>query len=37
LSEATESFFVNLSAATNAVIGDGQGVGTIVDDDPVPR
>ncbi|MGE0452153.1 MAG: Ig-like domain-containing protein [Vicinamibacteria bacterium] len=36
LSEATESFFVNLSAAINAVIADGQGVGTIVDDDPLP-
>ena len=29
-----ESFFVNLSNATNAGIGDGQAVGTIVDDDP---
>ncbi len=34
LGESTESFFVNLSSATNAVIADGQGVGTIVDDEP---
>ncbi len=31
--EATESFFVNLYYATNATIADGQGVGTISDDD----
>jgi hypothetical protein len=31
--EANESFFVNLSGAVNAVIGDGQGLGTILDDD----
>jgi predicted extracellular nuclease len=29
--EPTETFFVNLSAATNATIGDSQGVGSIVD------
>jgi len=34
--ESTETFLVNLSAATNAVIGDGQGVGTIVNDDLAP-
>lgn len=34
LAEATETFFVNLSSPTNAVINDGQGVGTIVDDEP---
>ena len=32
-SEADEMFFVNLSGATNATIGDAQGVGTIVNDD----
>lgn len=32
--EANETFYVNLSAATNAAIGDGQGVGTILDDEP---
>lgn len=31
--EANETFFVNLSSPANAVIGDGQGVGTIVNDD----
>jgi hypothetical protein len=34
--EPNETFFINLSAATNAAIADGQGIGTIVDDDPVP-
>jgi probable HAF family extracellular repeat protein len=34
LPEPTETFAVNLSAATNATIADGQGVGTIVDDEP---
>jgi hypothetical protein len=34
LHEANETFFVNLSNATNATIADGQGVGTIVDDEP---
>jgi hypothetical protein len=34
--EENESFFVNLGAPTNATLGDGQGVGTIVDDDPAP-
>lgn len=28
--ESTETFFVNLSSPTNAVIGDGQGQGTIL-------
>jgi fibronectin-binding autotransporter adhesin len=32
-SETNETFFVNLSNATNAVIGDGQAVGTITNDD----
>ncbi|GIK39828.1 MAG: hypothetical protein BroJett011_36610 [Chloroflexota bacterium] len=34
LDEPDETFFVNLSGAANAVISDGQGVGTIIDDDP---
>jgi hypothetical protein len=32
--EPNETFVVNLSSPTNAVIADGQGVGTIVDDEP---
>ena len=32
--EPTENFVVNLSAATNELIVDGQGVGTILDDEP---
>jgi len=36
LDEANETFQVNLSAATNATIADGQGIGTITDDDPTP-
>src|SRR6185295_8866597 len=31
--EGNETFFVNLSSATNATISDAQGVGTITDDD----
>jgi len=31
--EGTENFFVNLSNPVNATIADGQGVGTIIDDD----
>jgi hypothetical protein len=34
LGEPNETFFVNLSSPTNAVIADGQGQGTIVDDEP---
>ncbi|MEA5575244.1 Calx-beta domain-containing protein [Anabaena sp. UHCC 0451] len=34
--EANETFFVNLSSATNAIIADNQGVGTILDDDSTP-
>jgi len=34
LPEPDETFFVNLSGATNATIADGQSVGTIVDDEP---
>ena len=33
LDEANETFFVNLSSATNAGISDNQGVGTITNDD----
>ncbi len=32
--EPNETFFVNLSNPTNAVINDGQGAGTILDDEP---
>ena len=34
--EPDETFFVNLTSAENATIADGQGVGTIIDNDPVP-
>ena len=34
--EPNETFFVNLSGATNATIADNQGVGTILDDDSAP-
>ncbi len=34
--ETNETFFVNLSVATNATIADGQGLGTINDDDLAP-
>ena len=34
LPEANETFFVNLSGPTNATIADGQGQGTIADDEP---
>jgi hypothetical protein len=34
LPEPTETFAVNLSAATNATITDGQGTGTILDNEP---
>ena len=36
LSEPTETFFVNVTGVTNAVVVDGQGVGTISNDDPLP-
>ena len=36
LDEANETFFVNLSNATNAAILDPQGQGTINDNDPTP-
>ena len=34
--EPDESFVVNLSHATHATIADGQGAGTILNDDPLP-
>jgi hypothetical protein len=34
LGEPNETFFVNLTSPTNATITDGQGVGTILDDEP---
>jgi glucose/arabinose dehydrogenase len=36
VTEADESFFLNLSSPANATLGDGQGTGTIVDDDATP-
>ena len=36
LDEADETYFVNLTNPTNATIGDGQGLGTITDNDPLP-
>src|SRR5207249_4854876 len=36
LSESNETFFVNLSGSTNATIADGQGVGTITNDELLP-
>ncbi len=36
IDEPDETFFLNLSNATNAAILDGQGVGTITDDDVPP-
>ena len=36
LDEANETFFLNLSGASNATIADGPGVGTITDDDAEP-
>jgi uncharacterized repeat protein (TIGR01451 family)/CSLREA domain-containing protein len=36
LDEANQTFLVNLSTPANGTIVDGQGVGTITDDDPTP-
>ena len=36
LDELNETFFVNLSAPSNATLVDSQGLGTITDDDPEP-
>jgi ELWxxDGT repeat protein len=34
LPEASETFFVNLSSPTGATVAEGQGLGTILDDEP---
>jgi probable HAF family extracellular repeat protein len=34
VAEPNETFLINLSGASNATIGDGQGIGTILDDEP---
>jgi large repetitive protein len=36
LDEPNETFGMTLSNAVNATIGDGSGIGTITDDDPIP-
>ncbi len=36
LNEPSETFFVNVTNVTNALVVDGQGVGTITNDDPLP-
>lgn len=36
LNEQSETFFVNVTNVVNAVVADGQGVGTIVNDDALP-
>lgn len=36
LNEPSETFFVNVTNVVNAVVVDGQGVGTIMNDDPLP-
>ena len=36
LDEIDETFIVNLTSPTNATIADGQGIGTITDDDAAP-
>ena len=35
--EPNKAFFVNLTSAVNATIADGQGLGTIIDDDPISQ
>ncbi len=37
LDEINETYFLNLAAPTNATIADGQGIGTITDDDGIPE
>jgi len=37
LDEADETFLLRLSGAVNALINDGDGQATILDDDPEPR
>jgi large repetitive protein len=36
LNEAGETFFVNIANVTGATVADGQGLGTITNDDPFP-
>ena len=36
LNEPTETFFANVTNVVNAVVVDGQGVGTVANDDPLP-
>ncbi|GAB2511943.1 putative Ig domain-containing protein [Lysobacter humi (ex Lee et al. 2017)] len=36
LNEPTETFFANVTNVTNAIVVDGQGLGTITNDDPLP-
>ncbi|NYZ61326.1 putative Ig domain-containing protein [Luteimonas sp. SJ-16] len=36
LNEADETFFVNVGNVSGAVVADGQGLGTILNDDPLP-
>ncbi len=36
LNEPSETFFVNVTNVAGAIVGDGQGVGTITNDDPLP-
>ena len=36
LNEPDETFFVNLTAPVNVTIADNQGIGTILNDDPLP-
>ena len=36
LDEINETYFLNLTNPSNATIGDGSGLGTITDDDPLP-
>ena len=36
LNEADETFFVNVTNVTGATVADGQAVGTILNDDPLP-
>src|SRR5205085_2618543 len=36
IAEATETFFVNLTNASNATIANSQGIGTITDNDGTP-
>lgn len=37
LNEPTENFFVNITNVINSIVFDGQGIGTITNDDPLPN